>query len=104
LQPSEFNLESAELLREAAPWGQQFPEPRFDGLFHILESRIVGEKHLKLRVRDAAGGDVLDAIAFGQAEMQDHLDQNMNLVYRLDVNEWQGRRRLQLMVENIQAQ
>ena len=104
LQPGEFNLENAELLREAAPWGQQFPEPRFDGLFHILESRIVGEKHLKLRVRDAAGGAVFDAIAFGQGELQDHLAQNMSLVYRLDVNEWQGRRRLQLMVEHIQGQ
>ncbi|MDH3400772.1 MAG: DHHA1 domain-containing protein, partial [Chromatiales bacterium] len=104
LQPGEFNLENAELLRESAPWGQQFPEPRFDGVFHILESRIVGEKHLKLRVRDAAGGAVLDAIAFGQGELQDQLAQNMSLVYRLDVNEWQGRRRLQLMVEHIQGQ
>lgn len=104
LQPADFNLENAELLREAAPWGQQFPEPRFDGLFHIMESRIVGEKHLKLRVRDATGGAVFDAIAFGQGPMQDQLGQNMSLVYRLDVNEWQGRRRLQLMVEHIQGQ
>lgn len=104
LQPGEFNLENAEALRDAAPWGQQFPEPRFDGLFHVLESRIVGEKHLKLRVRDASGGAVFDAIAFGQGDLHDQLTQNMSMVYRLDVNEWQGRRRLQLMVEHIQVQ
>ena len=104
LQPGEFSVENAEVLREAAPWGQQFPEPRFDGVFHILESRIVGEKHLKLRVRDPAGGAVIDAIAFGQGELQGQLAQNMSMVYRLDVNEWQGRRKLQLMVEHIQAQ
>lgn len=104
LLPADFNLENAEVLREAAPWGQQFPEPRFDGLFHILESRIVGEKHLKLRVRGASGGAVFDAIAFGQGALQDQLAQNMSMVYRLDVNEWQGRRSLQLMVEHIQVQ
>lgn len=103
LDPQELSLESAELLRDAAPWGQQFPEPKFDGIFHVLESRIVGEKHLKLRVRHPAGGAVHDAIAFGQGELQAQLTQNMELVYRLDVNEWQGTRRLQLMVDHIQG-
>lgn len=102
LAPEEFKLENAELIREAAPWGQQFPEPRFDGLFHVLESRIVGETHLKMRVRHAEGGQVWDAIAFGQGELKDQLGQNMSLVYRLEVNEWQGSRSLQLMVEHIQ--
>jgi single-stranded-DNA-specific exonuclease len=104
LEPGELKLENAELLRNAAPWGQQFPEPRFDGLFHVLESRIVGEKHLKLRVRHPGGGPVWDAIAFGQGEQQHRLDQNMILVYRLDVNEWQGNRNIQLMVEHIQPE
>jgi single-stranded-DNA-specific exonuclease len=87
--------------QEVSRW--QFPEPRFDGLFHVLESRIVGEKHLKLRVRHARGDRVWDAIAFGQAECQEQLGQNVSLVYRLDVNQWQGNRSLQLMVEHIQS-
>jgi single-stranded-DNA-specific exonuclease len=102
LGPEEFRLENAEMIREFAPWGQQFPEPRFDGLFHVLESRIVGDKHLKMRVRHSEGGQVLDAIAFGQGELMHQLGQNTNLVYRLEVNEWQGKRSLQLMVEHIQ--
>jgi single-stranded-DNA-specific exonuclease len=104
LEPGDLKLENAELLRNAAPWGQQFPEPRFDGLFHVLESRIVGEKHLKLRVRHPRGDRVWDAIAFGQAESQEQLGQNVSLVYRLDVNQWQGNRSLQLMVEHIQPE
>jgi len=102
LEAGELSLENAAMLRDWAPWGQQFPEPRFDGVFHVLESRIVGEKHLKMRVRHPQGREVLDAIAFRQGEMERDLGQNMHLVYRLDVNEFRGVRRLQLMVEHLQ--
>lgn len=102
LEADELSLENASLLRDFAPWGQQFPEPRFDGVFQVLESRIVGDNHLKMRVRHPAGRAVWDAIAFRQADKQTDLGQNMHLVYRLDVNEYRGVRRLQLMVEYLQ--
>ncbi|MFP3701773.1 single-stranded-DNA-specific exonuclease RecJ, partial [Burkholderia sp. SIMBA_013] len=50
LQPQEISLQTAEMLREAGPWGQAFPEPAFDGKFKLLQQRLVGERHLKVMV------------------------------------------------------
>ena len=68
LAPEEMTLATALALREAGPWGHSFPEPAFDGEFMVLESRTVGERHLKLRVRPASSGEIFDAIAFGAVD------------------------------------
>jgi single-stranded-DNA-specific exonuclease len=52
LRAEDINLETAEAIRNAGPWGQGFPEPVFDGTFEVTDKRIVGENHLKLRVKD----------------------------------------------------
>ena len=65
LQVDEFNMELAEQLRQSTPWGQGFPEPLFDGEFEVLEARIVGETHAKLRLKPVEGTISLDAICFG---------------------------------------
>src|ERR1700694_3043651 len=52
LTGAELSLDTARVLRGAGPWGQGFPEPVFDGEFEILDSRIVGGRHLKLSVRE----------------------------------------------------
>ena len=62
---------------------------------------MVGEKHLKLRVKPAGGGDVIDAIAFNQAGPV--FRGVVRLAYRLDVNEYRGVERPQLVVEQIAA-
>ncbi|MGH8311356.1 MAG: DHHA1 domain-containing protein, partial [Steroidobacteraceae bacterium] len=106
LTPAEMTLGTALELREAGPWGQAFPEPAFDGEFVVLESRIVGERHLKMRVRPSTSGEVFDAIAFGSDRRSVEpatLSQGAaRLAYRLDVNEYLGTRRLQLVVEHIE--
>ncbi len=106
LTPAEMTLGTALELREAGPWGQAFPEPAFDGEFVVLESRIVGERHLKMRVRPSTSGEVFDAIAFGADRrfvQPATLSQGTaRLAYRLDVNEYLGTRRLQLVVEHIE--
>ena len=104
LQAEEFNLELAELLRSAGPWGQGFPEPLFDGVFTVLQQRVVGEHHLKLVLRPDDGTQALDAIAFNQAA--DHplqTGQRVRLAYRLDSNEYRGLLGLQLVVEWIEV-
>jgi len=94
-----MNLEFARQLRHAGPWGAGFPEPLFHGDFNVEERRTVGENHLKMRVRPAAGGGALDAIAFGQAEA---VTQGIvQLAFRLDVNEFRGVESAQLVVEQI---
>jgi single-stranded-DNA-specific exonuclease len=104
LRGDEFSLELSELLRSAGPWGQEFPEPLFDGVFTVLKQRVVGERHLKLSLRSAQGGPVLDAIAFQQAhEVALRAGQRVRLAYRLDSNEYRGMLGLQLVVEYIQS-
>jgi single-stranded-DNA-specific exonuclease len=103
LAPDELVLETAEALRQGGPWGQGFPEPRFDGEFHIEDRRIVGGGHLKLRVRPRRGRRTLDAIFFRPEEGALPEDcERARLVYRLDVNEWQDTRTAQLVVEHCE--
>ena len=102
----EIHLDTAQALRGGGPWGQAFPEPAFDGLFTIRSSRVVGERHLKLWVEVARTGRGFDAIAFNHldadASGEPELPQgDVRLVYRLDVNEYQGQKRLQLLVEKL---
>ncbi len=103
LHSDQLTLELADILRDAAPWGQAFPAPRFDGLFTVVNQRIVGKLHLKLVVK-TDGDALLDAIYFryieeGQAVPQ--LDQ-VKLLYQLDVNEFRGQRSPQLIVEYLE--
>ena len=94
-------LQGARALREAGPWGSGFPEPTWSGDFELLEQRTVGENHLKMRLRPVVGDTVVDAIAFNQAGQA--YRGIVQLAYRLDVNEWQGRESPQLVVEQIAA-
>ncbi|MDX1442462.1 MAG: single-stranded-DNA-specific exonuclease RecJ [Gammaproteobacteria bacterium] len=104
LEPDWLSLDAAELLRDGGPWGQGFPEPQFDGEFEIVTRRIVGEKHLKLRLRVPGDGRQLDAIAFNEdgAELPPG-EGRVRAVYRLDVNEFRGMRSAQLVIEHIEA-
>ena len=103
LAEAEFQLELATALRFAGPWGQHFPEPVFDGVFQIVSQRLVGEKHLKLVLFPASGSVLLDAIAFNVdlAVWPDPSIEQVEIAYRLDVNEYRGQRSVQLMVEHI---
>jgi single-stranded-DNA-specific exonuclease len=106
LAPAEMTLELAERLRAAGPWGAGFPEPTFDGEFTVLESRVLGERHLKLWVRPEPTAAPQEAIAFGWLARANarvpRRDARVRLVYRLDVNEYQGIRRPQLLVEYLE--
>lgn len=99
--PDELNLEFAKLLEQAGPWGQGFPEPLFDGVFDIVDQRIVGEKHLKLRFRPLDSHDVIDGIFFNLDRLQDH--RRVRIAYQMSVNEYRGRESLQFIVSNMEA-
>ena len=101
LSVNEMTLDFAEVVRGAGPWGQNFSEPMFDDEFSLVQHRIVGEKHLKLVVQKQ--GQVFDGIAFNvdvKAWPNARADK-IHLAYRLDVNEFRGKRTVQLMVESI---
>ncbi len=104
LSADEIALETAQALREGGPWGQAFPEPSFDGIFSVKNARVVGDKHLKMWVTTADRSRAFDAIAFnfkGADESPALPDGDVRLVYRLDINEYKGERRLQLLVDHL---
>ncbi len=99
-----LTLNLAATLKNAGPWGQHFPEPLFDGVFTIVQQRIVGAKHLKLVLCLAASEQIIDAIAFNvdlDVWPNDKITM-ANIVYKLDVNEYRGKQSLQLMIEYIE--
>lgn len=98
---SEMTLELARLLGTAAPWGQAFPEPLFDGEFDVRQRRIVGTDHLKLQL--GAGTQCFAAIAFGAAAAPWAANaKRIRAAYRLSVNEYQGSESLQLVIEHAE--
>jgi len=106
IEQSEFSMETAAALIKAGPWGQEFPEPVFDGKFKVIQQRRVGENHLKLVLSpELAPQQSIDAIAFN-IDKQDWPTPEMTdieIAYRLDINEFRGNQTLQLMVEHIIA-
>jgi len=103
LDINHLTLTFAEQLRDAGPWGQNFPEPLFDDNFKLVQQRIVGEKHLKLVVEKQ--GEVFDGIAFNVdiKAWPNTQAKQVHLAYRLDVNEFRGKRTVQLMIDHITA-
>ncbi|MFP8965562.1 single-stranded-DNA-specific exonuclease RecJ [Pokkaliibacter sp. CJK22405] len=103
LASEDFQLDTAWMLRNAGPWGQHFPEPAFVGEFDIQQQRIVGERHLKLVLRLPGSGQVLDAIHFNaDLTVWPNSAKQARLVYKLDVNEFRGETRLQLLVDHAE--
>lgn len=117
---ADMQLETAELIRSAGPWGQGFPEPSFDGVFECLAQRKLGDKHIKFVLSPVDGkipapiraGLVsnqqrlaLDGIAFNVApeSMPPEQTRYLRLVYRLDVNEYRGQRQLQLIIDYFET-
>ena len=106
LTSDHFNLKTAEMLRQAGPWGQGFPEPLFDGSFAVIEQRIVGSHHLKLLLMAPDSDYCIDAIAFNVDvnKWPNNRCGKIKAAYRLDINEYRGREKLQLLVEELVAE
>jgi single-stranded-DNA-specific exonuclease len=109
-------IATARALKAAGPWGQGFPEPVFDGAFTVADVRVVGGRHLKLRLREAGAKDddcaaprSFDAIAFGYADgapsaaLQLARGDLVELAYRLEINEYNGAESVQLNCQHLGA-
>ena len=94
LESGEFSLDIARELQHQV-WGQGFPEPLFEGDFRVQTQRVVGEKHLKLKLSSAAGS--FDAIRFFSAEAA---PDKIHAVYSLGINAYNGSESLQLIVRH----
>ncbi len=102
LPAQDINLLMAETLRQGGPWGQHFPEPIFDGHFKVLSRRQLSDgKHLKMMLSADGRGDAVDAIVFNYDGEIPEQGATIELAYRLDVNEYQDLRSVQLMVDGL---
>jgi single-stranded-DNA-specific exonuclease len=78
-------------------WGQGFAPPTFSEELEVLSQRIVGEKHLSLKLKHQ--GQPVDGIWFGHTEP---LPARVTLAFRLDADEWQGQRKVKFLIEGAQ--
>lgn len=102
LQPQELDISLAQLLQNAGPWGQAFPEPVFHGRFKLVQQRLLAEKHLKMMLQ-GADGKLFDAIWFN-ADIKSWPNpqiQQVELAYQLDINEFRDQQNLQLLVRHL---
>lgn len=102
LAADELTAEIAHMLRYARPWGQGFAEPAFDNVFSVESWRAVGERHLRLMLRLEGRSETLEAIMFNAVEAMPP-PARLRALYQLDLNDWNGRERLQLLVRHIEA-
>src|SRR3990167_7693396 len=103
LSEIDLDLDLANIIAESGPWGSFFPEPQFDNIFEILDQKIVGKNHLKLTLTLFGGDKVVEAIAF-------NIDLNIwpnnrisyiHALYKLGINQYQGRKKLQIVIDNL---
>lgn len=99
LSQQDMTLEFAQLIEQAGPWGQAFPEPLFDGRFQLLDQKLLKEKHLKMVLQQ--GERQFSAIAFfiDREQWPNYHCQTIHAAYRLQENIYMGTRRLQLLIE-----
>uniref|UniRef100_UPI004047407C DHHA1 domain-containing protein n=1 Tax=Rheinheimera sp. TaxID=1869214 RepID=UPI004047407C len=99
-----FDIGFAQLLQNAGPWGQAFPEPVFDGEFSLISQKLLSDKHLKMMLQ-TANGTLVDAIWFNadNKAWPNVNVQKVQLAYQLDINEFRDKQSLQLIVRYMTA-
>ena len=96
-----FTLEMARMLRYAGPWGQAFPEPVFENRFECFSWRPMGERHLRLSLRDPRDDAVHDAVMFNAYEGKPPPTM-LRAAYELTINDWQGRESPRLLLRYME--
>ena len=102
LQAMDFSLHFADVLKHAAIWGHGFVPPIFDGVFEVAQAKILKDKHLKLSLRYPDVQYPIEAIYFNfDTDKWDYRAAKVHVLFELDINEWQGKQSLQLMVRDL---
>ena len=92
--PAEFRRTDVVDTLHKEVWGQGFAAPTFSEEVEVVSQRLVGERHLALKLKHQ--GQPVDGIWFGHTEA---LPARVKLAFRLDADEWQGVRRVRFLVE-----
>ena len=103
LDLGEIQLEVAEALARAGPWGQGFPEPIFDGEFEVMHHQIIKDKHLKLTLKPPGVNHAVKAMRFNTDPSQWPPDaRRARVAYRLEANEFRGEKSVCLVLEYLE--
>ena len=98
----DITRETIHQIRSLSPFGAGNPEPNFVARsLDVLESRIVGERHLKFKVRQAGEGNPLEAIGFGLGDKYPLEGRTVDMVFTPELNRWQGYENIQLRVIDL---
>lgn len=102
LQASDFSLWFVEHLADASIWGHGFAPPIFDGVFEVLSFKVLKDKHLKLSLRYPDVQYPIEAIYFNfDSSVWDYRAEQVHVLFQLDINEWNGKQSLQLMIKDL---
>ena len=102
LQASDFSLWFAEHLADASIWGHGFAPPIFDGVFEVLSFKVLKDKHLKFSLRYPDVQYPIEAIYFNfDSSVWDYRAEQVHVLFQLDINEWNGKQSLQLMIKDL---
>lgn len=98
---SDLTMETVREIRSLSPFGSGNPEPIYYAhSLHVIGSKVVGERHLKLRIKQ--GRNVIEAIGFGLAQMHPLAGRTINVVFSPEIDQWQGYERLQLRIIDLE--
>lgn len=103
LKSKEISIKTAEIIYKGGPWGQGFPDPLFDGKFLVIKQILIRKQHLKMLLMSINGGPILNAIAFdiNKKILPDSKKHAIHIAYQLSINEYQGNRNIQLLIQYI---
>lgn len=97
-----FTLDMARLLRFAGPWGQAFPEPVFENRFECFSWKPMGERHLRLSLRDPRDDGLYEAVMFNAYDGKPP-PALLRAAYELTINDWQRRESPRLLLRHIES-
>lgn len=105
LAPSALQLSTVSAIQQLGPYGQNFPEPLFDGVFTLLDQRLVAGKHLKVLLQCPNSEQTLDGIAFNIElnEWPNYQVKRLHIAYHITINHFRDRQSLQVIIQHLHA-
>lgn len=98
-----LNYQTAKIIKEAGPWGANFSEPLFEGVFQLHQQKLIGGKHLKVILEPINGGPLINGISFNIDVQQwpDKTIKQVKIVYHLEPDEFNGKQSVNLLIRYL---
>lgn len=102
LLADDFSLQFVDALNNTNIWGHGFVPPQFDGIFEVVQFKVLKDKHLKLSLKYPGVQYPIDAIWFNfDTQVWDYKAEQVHVLFELDINEWNGNQNIQLIIKDL---